>query len=323
MHRTKTVRAAVAAAAVAIAALAAGPLAGAGAATRAATPAQARPEAPSRSGRTDGFPVSLPSQGGTVVVPSRPDRILSLSPSATQMLYAIGAGKQVVGVDKYSTYPPDAPRTKFTGGETNAEGYLPLHPDLVLMAFPSGTVVKQLTLLHIPVLVLPPASGLAQADQQVHELGRATGHVAQAGQVVASFMADVHKEAASAGGAGRGKTYYIELSPDYYTATSRTFIGAELSLFGMKDIADPAGRGTGYPQISAEYVLHANPYYVFLADTVCCSATPASFGHRPGFSALSAVRDHRVVGVNDSVASQWGPHTVESFVGLIARLLRR
>ena len=320
MHRTKTVHAAVAAAALAIATLTAGPLASAGAAR---LPARTAHDAQAQQVGKDGFPVSLPSQGGTVVVPSRPDRILSLSPSATQMLYAIGAGKQVVGVDKYSTYPPDAPRTKFTGGETNAEGYLTLRPDLVLLAFPSGTVVKQLTLLHIPALVLPPASGLAQVDQQMYELGRATGHTAQARQATAALTADLHKQAASAGGAGRGKTYYIELSPDYYTATSRTFVGAELSLFGMKDIADPAGRGTGYPQISAEFVLHANPYYVLLADTVCCSATPASFAHRPGFSAMSAVRDHRVVGVNDSVASQWGPHTIEGFVGLVARLLRR
>jgi iron complex transport system substrate-binding protein len=239
------------------------------------------------------------------------------------MLYAIDAGKQVVGVDKYSTYPPDAPRTKFTGGETNAEGYLTVHPDLVLLAFPSGKVVQQLTVLHIPVLVLPPASNMAQVDQQMFELGRATGHYGRARSVAASLSAQVHRLVASAAGAGRGKTYYLELSPDYYTATSKTFVGSELSLFGMKDVADPAGRGTGYPQISAEFVLHANPYYVLLADTVCCAATPASFAHRPGFSALSAVRDHRVVGVNDSLASEWGPHTIEGFVGLVARLLRR
>ena len=70
---------------------------------------------------------------------------------------------------------------------------------------------------------------------------------------------------------GRGATYYIELDPtNYYTATSGTFIGAEFSLFGMRDIADAAGHGSQYPQISPEYILKENPDYVFLADTVCC-----------------------------------------------------
>lgn len=276
-----------------------------------------------RAGTGTTFPVTVPSEGSRVVVPARPARILSLSPSATQMLYAVGAGRQVVGVDKYSTYPPGAPRTKFTGSETNAEGYLPLRPDLVVMAFPSGTVVHQLQLLHIPAVVLPPAANLSQVDQQMEELGLATGHAAQARRSVASLSADLSRQAKYAGGAGRGKSYFIELDPTYYTATSRTFIGAELSLFGLHNVADAAGHGSTYPQVSAEFVLRADPYYVFLADTVCCAVTPASFGHRPGFSVLSAVRAHRVIGVNDSIASEWGPHTVEGFVGLVARLLHK
>ncbi len=123
---------------------------------------------------------------------------------------------------------------------------------------------------------------------------------------------------------GRGATYYIELDPtNYYTATSGTFIGAEFSLFGMRDIADAAGHGSQYPQISPEYILKENPDYVFLADTVCCGVDAANFARRPGFSVLKAVRLHHVVGVNDSVASQWGPHTMEAFVSLLARVLRQ
>ncbi|HXW78038.1 MAG TPA: hypothetical protein VEJ84_00990, partial [Acidimicrobiales bacterium] len=94
------------------------------------------------------FPVSVHSGDGTVRVPSRPDRILCLSASATQMLYAMGAGGQVVAVDKYSTYPPNAPRTKFTGFESSAEDYLHLHPDLVILAFETGTIIQQLQALH-------------------------------------------------------------------------------------------------------------------------------------------------------------------------------
>lgn len=252
-----------------------------------------------------------------------PTRILCLSASATQMLYAIGAGKQVVGVDKYSTWPPNAPRTELTGYEASAEDYLYLHPDLVVFAFSEGSLIHQLADLHIRTLLLPPAATMAQVDAQLTELGQVTGHTAQARGVEKSLAAHVRAAVRSAGGHGKGETYYIELGPGYYTATSRTFMGAELSLFGLEDIADPAGKATMWPQISAEYILKEDPDYVFLADTVCCHQTPSSFAKRPGFNLLRAVQSHHVVAVNDSFAQEWGPHSIEAFVGLIARVLAK
>ncbi len=287
-----------------------------------AATASAKAAPAATSATTGSFPVSVRSGDGTVQIPSRPDRILSLSASATQMLYAMGAGTQVVGVDKYSTYPANAPRTKFTGYESSAEDYLYLHPDLVIFAFETGTLIQQLKTLHIPALLLPPATNMAGVDGQLAELGAATGHQTGARQVETSLANFLAAATRTAGNAGRGKTYYIEVDPTYYTATSQTFIGAEFSLFGMRDIADAAGHGSAYPQISAEYILKENPDYVFLADTVCCHQTAATFGHRPGFSVLSAVKLHHVIGVNDSVASEWGPHTIETFVSLIANVLR-
>jgi iron complex transport system substrate-binding protein len=268
------------------------------------------------------FPVAVKSGDGTVVIPARPDRILSLSASATQMLYAIGAGSQVVGVDKYSTYPADAPRTKFTGYESSAEDYLYLNPDLVIFAFSTGTLVQQLKLLHIPTLLLPPATSFAAVYSQLKELATATGHLAGARSVQSSLEADLRSEVRAAGHAGQGDSYYVEVDPTLYTATSRTFIGAEFALFGMEDIADAVGHGVAYPQISAEYLIKEDPDYVFLADTVCCQQSAVTFAKRPGFSGLQAVRLHHVIGVDDSVVSQWGPHTIETFVSLLARTLR-
>jgi iron complex transport system substrate-binding protein len=240
------------------------------------------------------------------------------------MLYEIGAGSQVVGVDEYSTWPANAPRTKFSGDETNAEDYLYLKPDLVIFAYPSGTMIQQLQKLKIPVLLLSAATTIANVDSQLAELGTATGHVSGAKNVESSFAADIASAVRTAGGHGRGATYYIELDPtNYYTATSGTFIGAEFSLFGMRDIADAAGHGSEYPQISPEYILKEDPDYVFLADTVCCGANAETFARRPGFGVLNAVHLHHVIGVNDSVASQWGPHTMETFVSLLARVLRQ
>ena len=223
------------------------------------------------------------SGDGAVRIPSRPTHILCLSASATQMLYAIGAGEQVVGVDRYSSYPADAPRTKFTGAETSAEAYLSLKPDLVIVAYESGRVVQQLRLLKIPVLVLPPATTFADVDGQLAELGAATGHAAGTRSAESVLRHDLSSAERAVGAAARGETYYVELDTTYYTATSKTFIGAEFSLFGMTNIVDAAGRTTTYPQISAEYVLKENPDYVFLADTVCCHQDARLFGHRPGF----------------------------------------
>lgn len=275
-----------------------------------------------RGSATATFPVLVQSRDGTVKIAKRPTRILSLSASATEMLYAIGAGKQVVGVDKYSTWPANAPRTTFTGYETSAEDYLPKHPDLVILAFNTHNLVAQLHKLDIPTLLLPPATTIADAESQIAELGAATGHVAGAKTTVSGINADVSRVVRSAGDHGRGATYYIEIDQTYYSATSKTFIGALFSRFHMVNIADGASRtGSAYPQLSAEYVIKANPDYVFLADTVCCRQSAKTFAHRPGFSTLRAVRLGHVIAVNDSVASEWGPHSMEGFVAVIAKAL--
>lgn len=264
------------------------------------------------------------AHGSDRTVESRhlPTRILSLSPSATEMLYAIGAGHQVVGVDKYSTWPADAPRTSFTGYESSAEDYLPLHPDLVVLAFDTTNLVAQLRTLHIPTLLLQPATTIAGAESQITELGQATGHRVGASRTIASLNRDLSRSVEAARGHGRDATYYVEIDPTYYSATSHTFIGALFARFGMRNIADKASKlSAGYPQLSAEYVLTANPDYVVLADTVCCRQSEKTFAARPGFSTLRAVRLHHVVAVNDSIASEWGPHSLEIFVAAIADAL--
>ena len=266
------------------------------------------------AGRASGaFPVTVTAANGAVTIPAAPKRIVSMSATATQMLYAIGAGPQVVAVDKYSTDPSDAPRTSFTGSETSAEGYLTFRPDLVVVAFDTGhNLVAQLQLLHVATLLLPPATSLNDTDDQFKALGVATGHLAAANAEVASIGRRLDAIAASVGSRGRGLTYYHELDNTLFTATSRTFIGALYARLGMVNVADPADHeGSGYPQLNAEFLIQANPDFVFLADTVCCGQTPATFAARPGFSNLRAVQAGRVFPLVDSVASQWGPRVVD------------
>jgi iron complex transport system substrate-binding protein len=116
---------------------------------------------------------------------------------------------------------------------------------------------------------------------------------------------------------------FHELSPDYYSATSSTFIGRIYKLFGFRNIADAADTShTGYPQLSAEYIVSANPDIVVLADSVCCGQTPATVAERPGWQQVAAVRKHQVVTVDDSVASRWGPRIVD-FARVVARVAKR
>jgi|GEM_PF-1461022 len=267
------------------------------------------------------FPVTISSGGYKDTVPTRPTRILCLSASSTQMLYAIGAGKQVVAVDKYSAYPKNAPRTSFTGYETSAEDYLPYHPNLVILAFNENNMVQQLNVLHIPVLVMPAANTIRSADIQMLQLGLATGHYLAAKKQVNKLATTLHQISHRVGNKGQGLTYFIELSPSLYTATSSTFIGSVFSLFKMKNIAGQVKYNSNYPQINSSFLLKSNPDIVILADTVCCGQTPKSFASRPGYSVLQAVKNHNVYGVNDSVASEWGPHTLVVMAQYLAQVL--
>ncbi|HAM02717.1 MAG TPA: ABC transporter substrate-binding protein [Acidimicrobiaceae bacterium] len=277
----------------------------------------ASPAASAAQGR---FPVTLTSANGPVTIAKQPHRIVSVSASATSMIYHIGAGSQVVAVDKYSTDPPDAPRTALTGFETGAESYLTYHPDLVVLAQdPGGTVSAQLAAAGVPALVLVAASSLRDTYAQITTLGRATGHAAGAVAENASIKAQLATVVREVGRRGRGATYYPELDPTLYSATSHTFIGALFGMLGMVNVADAAASsGDQYPQLSPEYLIRSNPRYVFLADGVCCGQSAATFARRPGFSVLQAVRHHGVFVVPDSIASEWGPRVVV-FLKMVAK----
>jgi iron complex transport system substrate-binding protein len=109
-------------------------------------------------------------------------------------------------------------------------------------------------------------------------------------------------------------TYYYELDQTYYSVTTSTFIGRALKLLGLTSIADSAkgaAAAGGYPQLSGEFILKAQPDYVFLADTLCCKQSAKTVAKRAGWSTLAAVRGGRVVPLNDDIASRWGPRIVD------------
>jgi iron complex transport system substrate-binding protein len=273
------------------------------------------------------FPVTLTAANGPVTIKSEPARIVSLDPTSTEDLYAVGAGKQVVAVDAYSDYPVGAPKTSLSGLTPNIEAIAKYNPALVVSSQSSGGLVAGLAKLGIPVLIEPAVATLAQAYAQIGQMGRATGHAAQATQVVAGMQQQIAASVRAAGTGHTGLTYYWELSANpYYSATSATFIGQIVGLFGLRNIADAASKPAdgGYPELSAEYIVPAQPQAIFLADNQAADGgqTPAIVAKRPGWSGIPAVKDSEVVGLNDDVASRWGPRLPE-LVEEIAQAIER
>jgi iron complex transport system substrate-binding protein len=159
------------------------------------------------------------------------------------------------------------------------------------------------------------------AYAQIEELGQATGHAAEAQDVVADMQSRIGEIAD--GKPGFDLSVFHEISPDFYSATSKTFIGSVYTLLGATNIADAAGgKAPDYPQLSAEYVVDADPDVIVLSDARCCGQTPKTVRSRPGWENLTAVKGGNVVPVDDDIASRWGPRIVD-FVEVVAQAFER
>jgi iron complex transport system substrate-binding protein len=249
------------------------------------------------------------SDEGGSAAEGAPQRIVSLSPTATESLFAIGAGDLAVAVDEQSDFPPGVPRTELSGFQPNVEAIAAYEPDLVL-ASAEGTeaAVRGLGKLGVEVLVQPAAATLAQAYAQIHELGRITGREPQAEAVVKRMRERINAAIDAPPDGGDGLSVYHELSPDYFSADSSTFIGRIYRRFGLVNVADgAAAQGGGYPQLSAEHIVKANPELIVLADVECCAQSPATVRRRDAWGGLTALRNGGLIAIDDDIASRWGP----------------
>ena len=252
---------------------------------------------------------------------SAEQRIVSISPTGTEMLFAIGAGDRVVAVDQFSYYPDEAPVTDLDGWNPNVEAIASYDPDLVVMQT-SGGVGASLEALGIEVWAHDAPFAFEDVYVQIEQLGEVTGQTGEAATLVADMRAEIAEMIAAAPDASE-LSYYHELDNTLYTVTSSTFIGQVYSLFGLTNVADPAdaaGSAWGYPQLSDEYLVDADPDVIFLADTLCCGQSAQTVAARPGWDLLTAVRDGRIVELNDDIVSRWGPRLVD-FIAAISGVL--
>jgi iron complex transport system substrate-binding protein len=266
------------------------------------------------------FPVTVEAANGEVTIEAQPEQIVSLSPTATEMVFAIGAGDQVVAVDDQSDYPEGVPTTDLSGYSTlfNAEAVASYEPDLVVMADDAGDSVKALEAIEIPVLNLTAAATLEDTYEQLEILGDATGHPEEASAVVEEMRSDIDELTADLPQPEEPLTYYHELDDTLFSVTSETFIGQVYALAGLENVADSVGEDAGgYPQLSAEFLVDSDPDLIFLADTECCQQNAETLAARPGFGGLSAVTEGNVVELSDDVASRWGPRVVDFLESVI------
>ncbi|MEV7968552.1 ABC transporter substrate-binding protein [Sphaerisporangium sp. NPDC088356] len=289
-------------------------LAGCGQSTDTAGTASATP-APTAS-QAAGFPVTVQAGNGPVTIGEKPAQIVSLSPSSTESLFAIGAGPQVIAVDDQSTYPAEAPKSDLSGFKPNAEAIIAKKPDLVVLANDTGGIVAALTKVGIPVLLEPAATKLEEAYDEIADLGAATGNKAKADEIAAGMKRQIDELVASAP-KDKKLTFFHELDNTPYSVTSSTFIGQIYGLFGLTNIADKAPDAAGgYPKLSSEFVAKADPDLIFLADTKCCGQSKETLAKRPGWGGLSAIAKDRVITLDDDLASRWGPRVVD-FVKIV------
>ncbi len=244
---------------------------------------------------------------------TNPNRIVSLSPSATEILYGIGAGSQVIAVDDNSDFPTNAPFTKLSSFTPNVEAIAAYHPDLVILqssATNATAIQANLQKLQIKVFLEVTPANISDAYVEFLALGKATGHPSRARALVTTMKSQIGEILAKYRKKNSTSIYH-ELDNTLYSADSSTFIGQIYSDFNFTNIAD-AANGGGFPQLSAESVIKANPKIIFLDDGPYGEST-LTVSNRPGWSAISAVKSKHVIVLPLDIPDRWGPRLVDFY----------
>ena len=275
------------------------------------TPSSTAPRAPFPRTVVDASQVSL-------VLAAPPQRIVSLSPGATEALFAVGAGPRVVAVDLFSDTPEAARSlTKVDYSRPNPEQVIALRPDLVLMSGRQRDQVQRFRELGLPVVYLGEPATLDAVLDNIALIAKATGDDEAAATLLRGLTQRLGAVRAKVADVTTGPRVFFELSPALHTAGPNSFIGSMLSTLKAQNIATTA---TQFPQLSAEALIAADPQVVLLADVASAKVDPASIGQRPGWAGVSAVRNGRVHEVDADATNRPGPRIVDA-VEAIARAL--
>ena len=265
------------------------------------------------------FPLTVEdSDGKAVTLEAAPERIISYSPGATEILFALEAGDRVVAVDDFSDFPPATEELeKVAYSSPDPERALALEADLLLMASRQREQVEQFRGLGLTVLFIDSAQDIEGVFTTIELLGEVTGNERQAADLAASMRARIEAVTAALAAVEEGPLVFFELTADLYTAGDGTFVGELLTLASARNIA--AGAASSYPQLSAEAIIDAAPDVILLADAEW-GETPEKVCARPGWAAIPACRNDRVHPIDGDLTSRPGPRIVDGLEE-VARLL--
>ena len=267
---------------------------------------------PSPSVTASPFPATLTDfQNRSVTIPARPERVVSIGPSITAFLFALGAGPRVVGVDDFSDEPPEAANREHVGGiKVNFEKVVALKPDLVLsVKFSDGTIEK-LQSASLNVLVVDPQT-VSDVAKTATLLGRAVD--ADGETLARSIQQRVDAvKAKTATVATRPRVYHeIDASDPakIFTVGPGSYINDLIDIAGGANIAAKAA--SAYPQLSAEEILRSDPEIIVLAADPY-SAKPGDVAARQGWSVIAAVKDGRIFSIDPNLINRPGPRVGEA-----------
>ena len=281
------------------------------------TPAPAEMQEPTVEPTEDVFPLTLvDGMEREVVLPGPAQRIVSIAPSNTEILFAIGAGDQVIGRDEVSDYPPEALEVASIGstyGELNTEAILALEPDLVLAAtITSPEQVQTLEVLGIPIFLLPNPEDFSGLLEKINIVGILTGHEAEAEALAEELEARITAVTQKTADAKSVSVFYEVDGTDPtapWTTGAGTFQDVLIGLVGGENIAaDIAGWG----QMSLEEIVTRNPQVVIFGEGPWVPTTVESYSDRSGWGEIAAVVDGRVYGIDTNWVDRPGPRLVDA-----------
>jgi iron complex transport system substrate-binding protein len=263
--------------------------------------------------------------GRKVTLPHAPQRIVSLAPKNTEMLFAIGAGDQVVAVTSFCNYPPEAKKRQRIGGfsteSQSLEQIVALKPDLVVAADElQWPVINELERLGVPIVSLGSQS-LAELYHELELLGRLTGRTSDAARLTQAMQRRVERVAATARTIPpeqRVTVFYHLWSEPLMTAGPGSFAAELIAICGGLNIAHDAGHR--YPQISQEVLLARDPEVILAPSSEAEPMTIEYLRARPGWSNLRAVRNNRIHLLDGDLVSRCGPRLVDA-LEIMARVL--
>ena len=259
------------------------------------------------------FPITVTDALGRQVTITAPaQRIISLAPSTTEQLFAVGAGDKVVGVTIYDNYPPQVQQIERVGGyvakSISVEKILSLKPDLVLSRGPIQlSVVEALERVSLAVVAIEPHT-VEEVYAVMILIGRLTLREPQASTIVADMRQRVNRvreQVAAIPAEQRVTVFYKAYDEPLIAAGPATFIGHMIELAGGINIF--ADRPEHYPQISAEEVLRRNPAVILGPVIQGGNLSRAQTLSRPGWQHLAAVKNHRIHLLDDDLVSRPGP----------------